>query len=209
MKHQTLKLLWVLIEIAASARAAVATYAVVMNVSGGDMVFSVFTVAVVEVAFLVSLFSIGLEASAPIAAFLALAFSAGMQYLEVVTLSGALSENDKFVLRSVVAFAPIVILGLAYVRRVVTETDVRGAIQTIGSKISVTRPPVEALPGDSGRDGVKQLDAEIEPLRAARIRKCSECGGEFEYRNAKQVTCSNKCRVARSRRLSGSNSQGN
>lgn len=193
MKQVTLKLLWTLIEIAASVRAALATYTVVYLVSN-DIVFSLFTTAVVELAFLVSLMSIGSDASAPIAAFLTLGFSAAMQYLEVLSVSGALTENDKFVLRSVIAFAPIVILLLSYIRRLVGETDTPSIVSKLrGAFSGVTG-------GDKPGGASVTKSASVTPI-GGRSRTCSECGNSFSSSNAKRVTCSSACRVARSRRL--------
>lgn len=184
MKQVTLKILWTLIEIAASVRAALATFTVVMSVSN-DMTFAIFTTAVVEAAFVVSLLSIGLDASAPIAALITLGFSAAMQYLEVLTLSGMLSENDKFLLRSVVAFAPIVILGLSYIRRLSGEMETISIFKKL-----------------RGAFGSVTSDSVTKSMSVAASRKCSECGNAFNSTNAKRVTCSPACRVARSRRLS-------
>ena len=114
----TLSILWVLVEIAALARSAIATFLVVQVVTG-DFVFSIFTVAVIEGVFLTSLFMMQTEAIAPISALLALGFSAVMQYFELRVLDGSITPQEKDVLRYAIAFAPIIILGLSYVKRLV------------------------------------------------------------------------------------------
>lgn len=135
---QTLKVVSVLIELAASVRAMLATFAVTMNVSNNDLVFSAFTCAVIELAFLVAMFSIGTDASAPIAALIALLFSAAMQYLEVLALAGAMSANEKFILRAVIAFAPIIVLFLAYIRRLVQQSDgIAGLVSAIADALNL------------------------------------------------------------------------
>jgi len=121
VKH-TLSMLWVLVEVAALARSAIATFLVVQVVTN-DFLFSLFTVAVIEGVFLTSLFLMKQEAVAPISAILALAFSAVMQYFELRVLDGSITPQEKDILRYVVAFAPIVILGLSYIRRLVVGDD--------------------------------------------------------------------------------------
>jgi len=115
-------MLWVLVEVAALARSAIATFLVVQVVTN-DFLFSLFTVAVIEGVFLTSLFLMKQEAVAPISAILALAFSAVMQYFELRVLDGSITPQEKDILRYVVAFAPIVILGLSYIRRLVVGDD--------------------------------------------------------------------------------------
>jgi hypothetical protein len=118
----TLSILWVLVEVAALARSAIATFLVVQAVTN-DFLFSLFTVAVIEGVFLTSLFLMKQEAVAPISAILALAFSAVMQYFELRVLDGSITPQEKDILRYAVAFAPIVILGLSYIRRLVVGDD--------------------------------------------------------------------------------------
>ncbi len=118
----TLSILWVLVEVAALARSAIATFLVVQAVTN-DFLFSLFTVAVIEGVFLTSLFLMKQEAVAPISAILALAFSAVMQYFELRVLDGSITAQEKDILRYAVAFAPIVILGLSYIRRLVVGDD--------------------------------------------------------------------------------------
>lgn len=119
---QTLSVLWVLVEVAALARSAIATFLVVQAVTN-DFLFSLFTVAVIEGVFLTSLFLMKQEAVAPISAILALAFSAVMQYFELRVMDGSITPQEKDILRYAVAFAPIVILMLSYVRRLVVGED--------------------------------------------------------------------------------------
>jgi hypothetical protein len=53
----------------------------------------------------------------PLTAIIALVFSAVMQYLEVVTLTGQLSPQEKQTLVLALAFAPTVLLALGILRR--------------------------------------------------------------------------------------------
>ena len=119
----TLELLLYVVEVAAAIRCAFATYTVVLEVTQ-DQTYTIFTVLVVEGLFLASLFMIGRQAIAPISALIALAFSATMQYLELLVVDGVLTDSDRVILRAVIAFAPIVILGLAYLRRLAVNTSV-------------------------------------------------------------------------------------
>lgn len=132
----TLSILWVLVEIAALARSAIATFLVVQVVTN-DFVFSLFTVCVIEGVFLTSLFMMKQEAIAPISAILALAFSATMQYFELRVLDGSISPAEKDILRYAVAFAPIVILALSYIRRLVVGDDspLSGIVSEISERL--------------------------------------------------------------------------
>lgn len=114
----TLAILSVLVEISALARSAIATFLVVQAVTN-DFIFSVFTVAVIEGVFLTSLFLMQAEATAPISALLALGFSAAMQFFELRVLDGSITPQEKDVLRYAIAFAPVVILALSYIKRLV------------------------------------------------------------------------------------------
>lgn len=129
----TLTVLSVLVEIAALARSAIATFLVVQAVTG-DFVFSLFTVVVIEGVFLTSLFLMHQEAVAPIAALMALAFSAMMQFFELRVLDGSITATERDLLRYAIAFAPIVILALSYVRRLVLESD--GDTSPLAEKVS-------------------------------------------------------------------------
>lgn len=132
----TLSILWVLVEVAALARSAIATFLVVQVVTN-DFVFSLFTVCVIEGVFLTSLFMMRQEAIAPISAILALAFSATMQYFELRVLDGSISPAEKDILRYAVAFAPIVILALSYIRRLVVGEDspLSGIVSEISERL--------------------------------------------------------------------------
>ena len=114
----TLAILSVLVEVAALGRSAIATFLVVHAVTN-DFVFSFFTVAVIEGVFLTSLFLMQVESTAPISALLALAFSAAMQFFELRVLDGSITSSEKDILRYVIAFAPVVILALSYIKRLV------------------------------------------------------------------------------------------
>jgi hypothetical protein len=127
-QNGTVNLLSSLLEIFATARSALATYAVCMAVTNGDQTFSVFTTAVVEGALILSMMSIGFDAVSPITAIVSLIFSAVMQYVEVITLTGVLSANDKQTLNLVLSFAPSVLLGLGILRRLSGGVDGFGGL---------------------------------------------------------------------------------
>jgi len=129
----TLAILSVFVEIAAIGRSAIATFLVVQAVTN-DLTFSIFTVAVIEGVFLTSLFLMHSEAVAPIAALMALGFSALMQYFELRVLDGSITPTEKDMLRIAIAFAPIVILALAYVRRLVVQSG--GDANPLAEKVS-------------------------------------------------------------------------
>lgn len=129
----TLAILSVFVEIAAIGRSAIATFLVVQAVTN-DLTFSIFTVAVIEGVFLTSLFLMHSEAVAPIAALMALGFSALMQYFELRVLDGSITPTEKDMLRIAIAFAPIVILALAYVRRLVVQSG--GDTNPLAEKVS-------------------------------------------------------------------------
>ena len=113
----TISLLSSLLEIFATVRSALATYAISMAVTNGDQSFSLFTVAVVEGALILSMMSIGLDAVSPLTAIAALIFSGVMQYLEIATLQGALDADQKQILLFALAFCPTVLLALGILRR--------------------------------------------------------------------------------------------
>lgn len=118
MFRQTLSILWVLVELFALVRAGIATYTLVLAVTGNQL-YTVFTLLVIEGLFLSSLFLMRVEAVAPISALLALAFSSVAQYYELRLLSGALTESEREILNYIIAFAPSVVLALAYIRHLV------------------------------------------------------------------------------------------
>jgi hypothetical protein len=60
------------------------------------------------------------EATAPISALLALGFSAAMQFFELRVLDHSITPQEKDLLRYAIAFAPVVILALSYIKRLVT-----------------------------------------------------------------------------------------
>lgn len=144
----TLPILSILVEIAALGRSAIATFLVVQAVTN-DFLFSAFTVAVIEGVFLTSLFLMHQEATAPIAALLALGFSALMQFFELRVLDGSLTVGEKDILRYAVAFAPVVILALSYIKRLVSGE--RPLAETV-SKVVQQLP---AIPAKRGR-GLKR-----------------------------------------------------
>lgn len=120
----TVNLLSSLLEIFATVRSVLATYAVSMAVTHGDQTFSIFTVAVIEGALLLSMFSIGFEIVSPITAIMALAFSAVMQWVELSTLTGSLDADMQRNLMMALAFAPTVLLALGILRRLKSGGDV-------------------------------------------------------------------------------------
>lgn len=202
----TLKIVWLLVELAATIRAGLATWAVVYAVSG-DLWFTVFTVVTIEGMFISALFLIGDDAVAPIAALLALLFSGLMQWLEVLTLTGALDDNDKLLIRVVVSFAPIAILSLGYLRKMtehigtpgtVTPGKGRGLFEVFKGRVQELMSP--APKADRGEMVTVNSDVELVQL-SGKVRKCSECGNTFTAKRNDAVTCSPKCRRARGRRL--------
>lgn len=124
VNRATISLLSSILEIFATARSALATYAIAMSVTGGDQTFSIFTTAVVEGALVLSMMGIGFDPVSPLTAVAALVFSAVMQYVEIVTLTGQLSSDQKQTLVLALAFAPTVLLALGILRRVSEGSDV-------------------------------------------------------------------------------------
>lgn len=119
-KNQTLNILVVLVELAALVRAAIATFNVVSAVTT-DTIYSIFTVLVIEGLFITSLYTLRRESTAPISALLALAFSGFMQYFELRVLDHTITTSEREMLRYVIAFAPIIILALSYIKRMFAE----------------------------------------------------------------------------------------
>lgn len=147
----TLTVLSVLVEIAALARSAIATFLVVQAVTG-DFVFSLFTVVVIEGVFLTSLFLMRQEAVAPISALMALGFSAMMQFFELRVLDGSITPTERDILRYAIAFAPMVILTLSYIRRLVlTDGDSSPLVEKVSSLVS----KIKETPQKKGR-GLKK-----------------------------------------------------
>jgi len=105
-----------------------------MAVTNGDQSFSIFTVAVVELALVLSMLSIGFDPVSPLTAIIALVFSAVMQYLEVVTLTGQLSPQEKQTLVLALAFAPTVLLALGILRRL-SEGGNTGALGELFGRV--------------------------------------------------------------------------
>ncbi len=90
MKNQTLSLIWLLVETFCIIRSAVASFNVVMNLTNGDTIFSLFTVAVIELSLFAMLLMSGSEAVAPIAALVLIAFSGVLQLAKLLLITGAL-----------------------------------------------------------------------------------------------------------------------
>jgi hypothetical protein len=120
---KTFSVVWWLVEIAGIVRSALATFAVVNAITNGDFIYSVFTVLTVEGLFIASLFLMRVESVAPISALLALAFAGVMQLYELKLLDGSISVAEKDILRYAVAFSPIVILLLGYLRHLTGENE--------------------------------------------------------------------------------------
>jgi len=156
----TLKILWVFIEVAATLRAGIATYTVV-NALTHDVLYTVFTTLTIEGVFIVSLFLMRSEAVAPIAGILALTFSAVMQLYEIRVMSGVVAQAEKDILIYVIAFAPIGILLLSYVRHLVTDGenpfDLSGVLEKLkgkdGEKAMHSETKTRGRPRGSKRGG--------------------------------------------------------
>ena len=123
MKNKTLELVWLIVEVFCIARSAVATYSVTMSVSNGDVIFSAFTVAVVELSLFSLLLMSSSEAVAPIGALLLIAFSGVLQFCEVLTLQNLLDAQAKEILRYAVSFAPTMLLLLGLVKRLTSSSN--------------------------------------------------------------------------------------
>lgn len=164
LSKKTMQIVWVAVELAAIGRSGIATYNVAMDVSKGDQAFAIFTTATIELAFLAMMFLIGFEAVAPVGAAIALLFSGVMQYVETMSFTGMLSDNDKSMLRVVVSFAPTAILLLALVKRLTQETDIVGNVASAIEKITPQKreePKPQALPQPT-----LTMAASVEPVTA-------------------------------------------
>jgi hypothetical protein len=135
VNQATVNLLSSILEIFATARSALATYAISMSVTNGDQTFSIFTTSVVEGALVLSMLSIGFDPVSPVTAVAALVFSAVMQYIEVVTLTGQLSPDQKQTLILALAFAPTVLLALGILRRL-SEGGNTGALGELFGRLA-------------------------------------------------------------------------
>ncbi len=146
-KHQTLQILELGLELLAMARAAISTWLVVSYITGGNSLYTVFTVSVVEGALLISLILLRQSAIAPITALIAIAFSAVMQYEELRVLDGTITGDEREIMRYAVAFSPIVLLLLAYVKRLFEDVDVTELVGKVTQTITPHRyPEREELP---------------------------------------------------------------
>lgn len=137
----TLSILSVFVEIAALGRAAISTYLVVYAVTQ-NFWFTLFTCFVIEGVFLTSLFLMQQEAVAPISALMALGFSAMMQFFELRVLDGSITTPERDMLRYAIAFAPIVILSLSYIKRLVegNENPLSDALASAVERVKETMP---------------------------------------------------------------------
>jgi hypothetical protein len=142
--RKTLSILWVLVELFALVRAGIATYTLVYEVTGSQL-YTIFTLLVIEGLFLCALFLMRVEAVAPIAALLALVFSGVAQYYELRLVAGTLTESEREILNYVIAFAPTVVLALAYIRNLVGGEDspLRGLVESL--KVQTQSQPKPAV----------------------------------------------------------------
>lgn len=141
----TLSILSVFVEIAALGRAAISTYLVVYAVTE-NFWFTLFTVFVIEGVFLTSLFLMQKESVAPISALMALGFSGMMQFFELRVLDGSITASERDMLRYAIAFAPIVILLLSYIKRLVegNENPLADALTSAVERVKETMPKKSA-----------------------------------------------------------------
>lgn len=173
----TVSILTSVLEIFATARSALATYAVAMVVTGGDVTFSLFTTATVELALVLSMLAIGYDVISPVTAVVALGFSLVMQWTEITLLQGAIDESGKSVLRMALAFAPSAILALGILRRlVVGQDDPMGRIIGAIGKMLKRKPSNNGTPATGAAlafDVKKPMDAPepTTPIKRAHKRK--------------------------------------
>ena len=140
-KHQTLQILELGLELLAMARAAISTWLVVSFITGGNLLYTAFSVGVVEGALLISLILLRQSAIAPITAIIAIGFSAVMQYEELRVLDGTITTDERAIMRYSVAFAPIVLLVLAYVKRLVEDVDMAEVVGRVTAAIAPAHYP--------------------------------------------------------------------
>jgi hypothetical protein len=175
MNEGTVSILTSLLEIFATARSALSTYAVAMAVTNGDMTFSLFTTATVELALVLSMLAIGYDVISPVTAIVALGFSLVMQWTEITLLQGAIDEHGKNLLRMSLAFAPSAVLFLGILRRLVTGND--HSLATIIGTVRGLFGNFKRKPNDNGTSAQTQaqtsfaLDANNAPNVKANKRK--------------------------------------
>lgn len=131
MKNQTLSLIWLLVEVFCIVRSAVASFNVTMDLTNGDAVFSIFTVAVIELSLFAMLLMSGSEAVAPIATLVLIAFSGVLQLAELLLITGAMDEQTKTILRYAVSFAPTVLLLIALIKRLTESKGGAGLLDSM------------------------------------------------------------------------------
>lgn len=131
MKNQTIQLVWLFVEIFAILRSAVASFNVVMNVSGGDVTFAVFTTATIELALFAMLLMAGSESVAPIAALCLIVFSAILQYCEIALMQGSMDPQSKQILTYAVSFSPSVLLLFGLVKRLTDGGNIGGVLSSL------------------------------------------------------------------------------
>lgn len=198
MQKQTVQLIWLFVEVGCIIRSALATFNVTMSLSGNDTVFSVFTVAVIELSLFAMLLMANAEAVAPLAALVLIAFSAVLQFAELALLTGTMDAVTKDTLRYAVSFAPTILLLVGLVKRLTSDAKSSSgggmwdAVRRWFAPSETTRP-------------MRSLSFDVEDIASGkRARKCSECAKTFSPRRSDQLTCSANCRRTRSRRLTSS-----
>ena len=161
LSHATFKILELGLEILAMARAAISTWLVVYYISGGNTIYTAFSVGVVEGALLLSLVMIKRSPVAPITAIIAIGFSAIMQYMELRVLDGTITPTEREMMRYAVAFSPIVLLTLAYVRRLFEDVDIPAALSKhMGNSLALPeREHVAELPAHNAQSVPARMKA--------------------------------------------------
>lgn len=125
----TIQIVWLLVEVLAIVRSSISTYNVTMSISGGDTLYSYFTVAVVELSLFALLMLAGSEPVAPIAALVLIAFSGVLQFAEIGILTNTLDNQSRELLRYAIAFSPTCLLLVGLLKRL--TSDVGGIVDAI------------------------------------------------------------------------------
>jgi hypothetical protein len=132
-----------------------------MSLSNQDVTFSVFTVAVVELSLFAMMLMAGVEAVAPIAALVLIAFSAVLQYAELSLLTGTMDEQSKLMLRYAVSFAPTVLLLVGLMKRLTSKEGAPSGRGSLGDLVGGIARGARSMFGGAPRgQGVKTLASE-------------------------------------------------
>ena len=169
LNGDTVNVLTSVLEIFATGRSALSTYAVAMSVTGGDQTFSLFTVAVVELALVLSMLAIGYDVISPVTAIVALGFSIVMQWTEISLLQGTVDENGKNLLRMALAFAPSAVLALGILRRLVTGQD-----DSLNRLIGTVRGWFQGKDSKQVQTFALEVDAPSDKPKAKRIHRSKD-----------------------------------